>query len=611
MKILFMIFLINKNFETFRMYEKDGVSPSKFYSDLKLNRDNLINQLNNTDYDIVSIITIGGNIDKISDRVWIKDDGDNICEQDELKWFDLLTTSDLENSKFINSIYLLMAYWPLALDWENGESIGVSLFRKNAVCVVGNTRNFWFTCGWDQFKDGGSLSIFYKIFEDLILSDLTNIYTIGESLYSSLVYYSDNFMFKSWKYSTWVNLFSFSTFLGDPTLSFYPKIIPPSKIEEFKFELTKDNYVLLSWTKPKEGTYKIKGYYIYRGEVVDNLKLIAQLDETENSFIDITVESGKTYFYCIVAFDEKNKISVPSEIIKVSIPVRDTAPPILIIYTPKDGEMINKMVATIKGKTYDEISKVKELYINNILVNFNVNGEFEYNVNLKEGINEIKIISIDTYNNKIEKKLTILVDIKPPIVNVTIPNETFENSYIIKGYAKDEGLSGIKDNKIKINGVDVLLDKNFNFEYLINLVEGKNKIIIEVWDNANNKKSYEYSLIYKKRTIIILQIGNKNMFINNQIKEIDVPPQIIEGRTYLPIRWIAEPLGAQIVWDQDEKKITILFKDILIELWIGKNIARVNGNNKLIDPDNPKVVPLIINGRTMLPVRFVARKFRM
>ncbi|MCX8094746.1 MAG: copper amine oxidase N-terminal domain-containing protein [Caldisericia bacterium] len=43
-----------------------------------------------------------------------------------------------------------------------------------------------------------------------------------------------------------------------------------------------------------------------------------------------------------------------------------------------------------------------------------------------------------------------------------------------------------------------------------------------------------------------------------------------------------------------------------MELWIGEKIARVNGINTPIDPNNPKVVPMIIQGRTMLPVRFVA-----
>lgn len=43
-----------------------------------------------------------------------------------------------------------------------------------------------------------------------------------------------------------------------------------------------------------------------------------------------------------------------------------------------------------------------------------------------------------------------------------------------------------------------------------------------------------------------------------------------------------------------------------IELWINKPIARINGAETMIDPENPKVVPLLIEGRTMLPARFIS-----
>ncbi len=53
------------------------------------------------------------------------------------------------------------------------------------------------------------------------------------------------------------------------------------------------------------------------------------------------------------------------------------------------------------------------------------------------------------------------------------------------------------------------------------------------------------------------------------------------------------------------------FEEILqppqkIELWIDRPIAIVNGAEVMIDPANPKVVPKIIEGRTMLPARFIA-----
>ncbi len=117
---------------------------------------------------------------------------------------------------------------------------------------------------------------------------------------------------------------------------------------------------------------------------------------------------------------------------------------------------------------------------------------------------------------------------------------------------------------------------------------------------------------YKPRTAITLQPNNPIMTINGVSKEIDpgrgTTPVIIPewGRTVVPIRAIVEALGGTIQWDGKERKVTINFKETTIELWIGKPQARVNDEMKWIDSNNHNVKPVIINDRTMLPLRFVA-----
>jgi len=88
---------------------------------------------------------------------------------------------------------------------------------------------------------------------------------------------------------------------------------------------------------------------------------------------------------------------------------------------------------------------------------------------------------------------------------------------------------------------------------------------------------------------------------------MDVAPIIYEDRTLLPIRFVVEPLGGNVLWDPIEKKVTIIHKDTTIELWIGNHIAKVNGVDTIIDPDNHNVKPIIVApGRTMLPLRFIS-----
>ena len=108
------------------------------------------------------------------------------------------------------------------------------------------------------------------------------------------------------------------------------------------------------------------------------------------------------------------------------------------------------------------------------------------------------------------------------------------------------------------------------------------------------------------KVVLKLTIGNVIMTVNDKAVALDVAPVIIESRTLLPIRWIAEPLGAKVDWDNSTKKVTVTLENTKIELWIGKSTAQVNGVATPIDANNSKVVPVIINSRTMIPIRFIS-----
>jgi hypothetical protein len=108
-------------------------------------------------------------------------------------------------------------------------------------------------------------------------------------------------------------------------------------------------------------------------------------------------------------------------------------------------------------------------------------------------------------------------------------------------------------------------------------------------------------------TIMKFYINSKDYSINDVDLTTDTSPIIRDGRTVLPIRFVAEPLDAEVAWDGKEKMVTITMGPKVIKLWIGNNTANVDGVDVLIDPDNPNVMPIIIPpGRTMLPIRFIA-----
>jgi hypothetical protein len=111
------------------------------------------------------------------------------------------------------------------------------------------------------------------------------------------------------------------------------------------------------------------------------------------------------------------------------------------------------------------------------------------------------------------------------------------------------------------------------------------------------------------QTIVTLQINNPKMKVNGTEKAIDeqgTKPIIKNNRTLVPIRAIIESLGGTIAWDATAKKVTLVLGSTTMQLWIGSSTAKVNDKDIPIDKDDPKVVPEIINSRTMIPLRFVA-----
>lgn len=86
---------------------------------------------------------------------------------------------------------------------------------------------------------------------------------------------------------------------------------------------------------------------------------------------------------------------------------------------------------------------------------------------------------------------------------------------------------------------------------------------------------------------------------------IDVAPFIENDRTMVPFRFVGESLGAEIAWNPEEASVTYVLGDKTVKLYIGKNMALVNGQELAMD-ENPLIVAQIVQSRTMVPVRFIS-----
>ena len=132
-------------------------------------------------------------------------------------------------------------------------------------------------------------------------------------------------------------------------------------------------------------------------------------------------------------------------------------------------------------------------------------------------------------------------------------------------------------------------------------------------DKKEDKKSEDKAIdkdtkkpVEKTESEVVLSIGSKDM--NNKYngiaskKGMDVAPYIKNGRTMLPIRYIAEALGMGVTWDA--KTRTVIIEDMFYRVEIPVNTNKIIVNGKTYTSD---VKPEIKNNRTMLPIANIAR----
>ena len=114
---------------------------------------------------------------------------------------------------------------------------------------------------------------------------------------------------------------------------------------------------------------------------------------------------------------------------------------------------------------------------------------------------------------------------------------------------------------------------------------------------------YGYVLKTSGNDVYLNNNGNApvKVFVNGE--ETYLPDQqafIQSDRTMVPVRFITEEVGAQVLWNQATRTVTISKNGTTINMAVGQKEFMVNGVQYTSD-----MAPMISNGRTMVPVRFV------
>ena len=102
------------------------------------------------------------------------------------------------------------------------------------------------------------------------------------------------------------------------------------------------------------------------------------------------------------------------------------------------------------------------------------------------------------------------------------------------------------------------------------------------WDEADQR------VTAKNATVNIrLRLGEHHAWVNGQDMNLDVPAQMIGGRTMVPLRFLSEALGASVRWDDADRTVFIKTGDDVHR----DRPVHFDPNNRRREPANPQDRP--------------------
>lgn len=99
-------------------------------------------------------------------------------------------------------------------------------------------------------------------------------------------------------------------------------------------------------------------------------------------------------------------------------------------------------------------------------------------------------------------------------------------------------------------------------------------------------------------TTVWMKLNSNTLNINGTSTTMDTTPLNWNGVTYIPLRYLGEGIGADVKYDRQTKTVWVMAGNDTLKFWIGKSVMEVNGVEKsvgakvFINEDGRTLVPL-------------------
>lgn len=187
-----------------------------------------------------------------------------------------------------------------------------------------------------------------------------------------------------------------------------------------------------------------------------------------------------------------------------------------------------------------------------------------------------------------------------------------DTDYVQNGVEIKVDTKSTKASKIKISGVEVTLDRTVPYgPFEVNFNFGVTGTDYNNLSSRVDRKAY-FNVVtpapgdQNATTTFTMDSTTYTMIINGQPQQMtmDVAPFIQDNRAMLPIKFVADAIGAKVNYDPMSRVATFTKDATVAALYLDSNILYVNGTPVTMDTK-----PVISNGRAMVPVIYVAQAF--
>lgn len=166
--------------------------------------------------------------------------------------------------------------------------------------------------------------------------------------------------------------------------------------------------------------------------------------------------------------------------------------------------------------------------------------------------------------------------------------------------------SGWKNVRVDLTAAGLKGPAKLTKLYVVNLEQDQDERALQgelAFDNL--MVQYPPAAINVYHPTIVLTVGKTKATVDGKTVTLPGAPFTQKGTytNFLPLRFVADRLGADVKWDQKQQRVTVVRGDIMLELWVGKKEMVVNGVRTPIN-----VSPMLVKNSVYVPVRVISEQ---